>query len=90
MVFNEMGNLRKGDLSKAKSRPKPNHRTQILLWGPRQNREPHTGLWAGGEAGSSADGVPGAGTLRNSLPFASTMAGRPHMQIGAPAHTERL
>lgn len=48
-----------------------------------------TGLWAGGEAGSSVDGVPGAGTLWNCLSFASTVAERPHMQTDAPARSEQ-
>lgn len=41
-----------------------------------------------GSMGSSADGVPRAGTPWNCPPLASTMAERPHMQAGAPARTE--
>lgn len=40
MVFNEKGNLMKGDLSRAKNLPKSNSRTGILLCGPGWNKEP--------------------------------------------------
>jgi hypothetical protein len=40
MVFNEKGNLMKGDLSRAKTLPKSNSKTGILLCGPGWNKEP--------------------------------------------------
>lgn len=73
MVFNEKGNLRKGDLSRAKTLPKSNSRTGILLWGPGWNREPQ----GCGQAGKQVFSRWGAWS-RNSveLPFICLHRGR--------------